>query len=70
MIYEQAFERYNFGYASAIAFVLLLITALLTAASWRFNGVESAKPKGKKGRRKARAAVIEGTAVEKGAIAG
>ncbi|MGF6822661.1 multiple sugar transport system permease protein [Microbacterium sp. ZKA21] len=37
MIYDQAFVKYNFGYASAIAFVLLLITAVLTAASWRMN---------------------------------
>lgn len=37
MIYDQAFVKYNFGYASAIAFILLIITALLTAASWRMN---------------------------------
>lgn len=37
MIYEKAFVKYDFGYASAIAFVLLIITAVLTAASWRMN---------------------------------
>lgn len=37
MIYDQAFVKYDFGYASAIAFVLLIITAVLTAASWRMN---------------------------------
>ncbi len=37
MIYEQAFVKYDFGYASAIAFILLILTAVLTAASWRMN---------------------------------
>ncbi|RKN67590.1 MULTISPECIES: carbohydrate ABC transporter permease [unclassified Microbacterium] len=37
MIYDQAFVKYDFGYASAIAFVLLVATAVLTAASWRMN---------------------------------
>ncbi len=38
MIFEQAFVKYNFGYASAIAFVLLIFTAVLTAISWRIQG--------------------------------
>lgn len=37
LIYEEAFENYNFGYASAIALVLLVITALLTALSWKIQ---------------------------------
>lgn len=38
MIYEQAFVNYNFGYASAIAFILLVFTAVLTAISWKIQG--------------------------------
>ncbi|MCI6574959.1 MAG: sugar ABC transporter permease [Arcanobacterium sp.] len=34
-IYVEAFQNYNFGYASAIAIVLLVFTALLTAVSWK-----------------------------------
>lgn len=41
MIFEQAFKNYNFGYASAIAFVLLIFTALLTALSWKVQGSDS-----------------------------
>ncbi|MFC7529249.1 carbohydrate ABC transporter permease [Actinoplanes sp. GCM10030250] len=35
LIYQQAFENYNFGYASAAAFVLFLGTAVLTLLSYR-----------------------------------
>jgi len=35
LIYQQAFVKYNFGYASAIAFVLFVATALLTLVSFR-----------------------------------
>lgn len=38
MIYDQAFLRHKFGYASALAFILLIFTALLTWASWKFQG--------------------------------
>lgn len=68
MIYEQAFVKYNFGYASAIAFVLLVVTALLTAASWRFNQ-SGGTERSRRGRRKAKAnqaaagAEIEGMSV-------
>lgn len=49
MIYDQAFVKYDFGYASAIAFVLLIATAALTAASWRMN--QSALDTPRRGRR-------------------
>jgi multiple sugar transport system permease protein len=29
-LYEQAFQRFNFGYASAIAYFLFLITIVIT----------------------------------------
>jgi multiple sugar transport system permease protein len=38
LIYDEAFVKYNFGYASAIAFVLLLLTAALTLVSFRLTG--------------------------------
>lgn len=34
IIFDEAFQQYDFGYASAIAFVLLMITASLTALSF------------------------------------
>ncbi|MCL3778289.1 MULTISPECIES: sugar ABC transporter permease [unclassified Actinomyces] len=34
IIFDEAFQQYDFGYASAIAFVLLIITAALTAVSF------------------------------------
>ncbi|HWV48201.1 MAG TPA: sugar ABC transporter permease [Microbacterium sp.] len=57
MIYDQAFVKYDFGYASAIAFVLLIITAVLTAASWRMNQSALDAP-----RRRRRAKSSEGRA--------
>ena len=30
IIYDEAFVKYNFGYASALSFVLFVITAVLT----------------------------------------
>ena len=38
LIYDQAFVKYSFGYASAISFVLFLIIALLTLLSFRLTG--------------------------------
>jgi len=38
IIYDQAFVKYNFGYASAISFILFLIIAALTALSFRVTG--------------------------------
>ncbi len=38
IIYDQAFVKYNFGYSSAISFILFLIIAALTALSFRFTG--------------------------------
>lgn len=38
IIYDQAFVKYNFGYASAISFILFFIIAALTAASFKASG--------------------------------
>lgn len=38
LIFDKAFVKYDFGYASAIAFILLIFTALLTLASFRLMG--------------------------------
>lgn len=38
LIYDEAFVKYNFGYASAIAFVLLFFTAIMTLVSFRLMG--------------------------------
>lgn len=42
IIYDQAFVKYNFGYASAISFVLFLIIAALTAVSFKVSGSREA----------------------------
>lgn len=36
-IYQQAFKLYDFGYASAIAFILFLIIFALTLLQWQFR---------------------------------
>lgn len=38
IVYDQAFVKYNFGYASALSFVLFLMIAVLTALSFRAGG--------------------------------
>ncbi len=38
LIFDQAFSKYNFGYASAMSFILFLLIALLTALSFRASG--------------------------------
>lgn len=38
LVYDQAFVKYNFGYASAIAFFILILTAALTALSFKVTG--------------------------------
>lgn len=38
LIYDEAFVKYNFGYASALAFVLLVFTAAATVISFRLSG--------------------------------
>ena len=38
IIYDEAFVKYNFGYASALSFVLFVITAVLTWLSFRVSG--------------------------------
>ncbi len=35
MIYEEAFENYNFGYASAISFVLFVLVSIVSAISFK-----------------------------------
>lgn len=37
-IFEEAFSKYNFGYASALSFVLFLLISVLTALSFKFSG--------------------------------
>lgn len=37
IIFDEAFQKYDFGYASAIAFVLLVVTAALTAVSFSMS---------------------------------
>lgn len=38
IIYDEAFVKYNFGYASALSFVLFVITAAFTWLSFRVSG--------------------------------
>lgn len=38
LIYNEAFVKYNFGYASALSFVLFLFIAVLTGISFRVSG--------------------------------
>ena len=38
LIFDQAFSKYNFGYASAMSFILFLLIALLTALSFKASG--------------------------------
>lgn len=40
IIYDEAFVKYNFGYASAMSFVLFVITAIFTWLSFRVSGKE------------------------------
>lgn len=35
LIYDQAFAKYNFGYASAISFIIFIVIAILTAISFK-----------------------------------
>lgn len=37
IVYDQAFVKYNFGFASAIAFIILICTAALTVVSFRVS---------------------------------
>lgn len=39
LLYDEAFVKYNFGFASAIAFVLLIFTALLTMISFKLGNM-------------------------------
>lgn len=41
LVYDQAFVKYNFGYASAIAFFILILTAVLTVLSFKVSGKNS-----------------------------
>ena len=40
LIYEEAFSKYNFGYASALSFVLFIMIAVLTGFSFKITGTE------------------------------
>jgi multiple sugar transport system permease protein len=41
-IYQQAFQFYHMGYASAMAWILFLIIFILTAIQWRYGNTETA----------------------------
>lgn len=56
LIYDEAFVKYNFGYASALAFLLLIVIAALTAASFAVTGVGTRAPR--KRRTSATAAIV------------
>ncbi|MBQ9299818.1 MAG: sugar ABC transporter permease [Clostridia bacterium] len=38
LIFDQAFSKYNFGYASAMSFILFIIIAVLTGLSFKASG--------------------------------
>ena len=38
MIFDEAFSKYNFGYASALSFVLFIFIAVMTAFSFKVSG--------------------------------
>lgn len=40
IIYDEAFVKYNFGYASALSFVMFVFTAVFTWLSFRVSGKE------------------------------
>lgn len=40
IIFDQAFSKYNFGYASAMSFILFVMIAILTAISFRMSGTD------------------------------
>lgn len=37
LVYNEAFEKYNFGYASAIAFVMFVVIAFFSAISFKIS---------------------------------
>lgn len=41
LIYEEAFSKYNFGYASALSFILFIFIAVLTAFSFKVSGKDN-----------------------------
>ena len=41
LIYNEAFEKYNFGYASAIAFVMFVVIAFFSILSFRISNGKS-----------------------------
>lgn len=40
IIYDEAFVKYNFGYASALSFVVFVVTAVFTLLSFKVSGSE------------------------------
>ena len=57
LIYDEAFVKYNFGYASTIAFGLLVVTASLTALSFAVSGM-NLKPRYRRSKSVASAAAF------------
>lgn len=41
LIYQEAFSKYNFGYASALSFILFIFIAIMTVISFRISGNEN-----------------------------
>lgn len=41
LIYDEAFVKYNFGYASAISMILFVVTAILSYLSFKVSGDEN-----------------------------
>lgn len=48
LIYNEAFMKYNFGYASALSFVLFVVIAVLTALSFKVGDRGDKTTRGKK----------------------
>lgn len=42
LIYKEAFEKYNFGYASAIAFTMFVLIAFFSILSFRITNIKEA----------------------------
>lgn len=38
LIYKEAFSKYNFGYASALSFIVFVFIAILTAVTFKISG--------------------------------
>lgn len=46
LIYQEAFSKYNFGYASALSFILFIFIAVLSAVSFKVSGSSEMNERG------------------------